>query len=61
MVYLSGLLPYMEKGQERSNSPKTLNISLGKNLSTKIKDIKDLNIMQKSHQVSMLGFFQAAK
>ena len=51
----------MERGHERSNSPKTIKICLGKNLSMECKDNLDLNIIQKSHKVSMLGFFPAAK
>ena len=57
----SGLLPHMESGHERSNSPKTLNICLGKNMRMEIRYIEDLNIIPKSHQVSMLRFFPAAK
>ena len=50
----------MKRGHKRSNSPKTLNICLGENLSKEMKDIKDLNNILKSHQFSMLGFFPAA-
>ena len=56
----SGLLPYMERGHERSNSSKTLKIALGKNLSMEFKDNLDLNIIPKIHQFFMLGFFPAA-
>ena len=51
------LTSYMERGHERLNSPKTLHSCLGKNPLREIKEVKDLNIIPKSHQFSMLRFF----
>ena len=47
----------MERCHERLNSSKTLHL-FGINLSMEIKDIEDLDIIPKSHEVSFSDFFQ---